>query len=111
MIDRNDVHIRLTSEERQQIEEIVRVLGYDTPADFMLDVLRRVMRERSHFSVVDMVNAYKSVGTSSDSVAEEEGYDFDTKEGILAGLRESWHQAMTGNTRPVSELWDALNEE
>ena len=40
-----------------------------------------------------------------------EELDFDTKEGIAAGLRESWRQAMTGETRPISDLWDELEDE
>ncbi len=37
--------------------------------------------------------------------------DFDTQEGIMAGLRESWKQAMNDDVRPISELWDALDDE
>jgi hypothetical protein len=37
--------------------------------------------------------------------------DFDTQEGVIAGFRESWKQAMRGDVRPISELWDALDGE
>jgi hypothetical protein len=84
MSDKVPLTIDLTLEEHQQIEEMAQRHGYDTPADFLHALVSTV-------------------------IAEQEEYDFDTKEGILAGLRESWHQAMTGNTRPVSELWDALD--
>lgn len=86
MTDKVAVTIDLTVEEHRQLEDFAHRQGYDTTANFLHALL-------SHL------------------IAEQEEYDFDTKEGILAGLRESWHQAMTGNTRPISELWDALDNE
>ena len=77
----------LSDEERQQIEAMADRHGYSETADF-LSALERAYRAN-----------------------EQPEYDFDTKEGILAGLSESWHQAMTGDTRPISELWDALNSD
>lgn len=41
----------------------------------------------------------------------EDDLDFDTQAGLLAGLRESWKQAMNDDVRPISELWDALDDE
>jgi hypothetical protein len=40
-----------------------------------------------------------------------EDFDLDTQEGLEAAFRESWRQAMNGETRPVAELWDALEDE
>lgn len=30
---------------------------------------------------------------------------------LLAGFAESWQQAMSGNTRPIADLWDEINED
>lgn len=43
--------------------------------------------------------------------AEGEELDFDTQEGLEAGFREGWRQAMNGETIPLSEVWDALEDE
>ena len=83
MADKIALTIDLTPEESRRIEAVARQQGYETPAEYV------------HALV-------------SEAIAE---HDFDTKAGILAGLRESWHQAMTGQTRPISELWDALEDE
>jgi hypothetical protein len=37
-----------------------------------------------------------------------EDYCEPTKEEILEGIREGLHDCLTGNTSPVSELWDEL---
>jgi hypothetical protein len=37
-----------------------------------------------------------------------EDYYEPTKEEILEGIREGLHDCLTGNTSPVSELWDEL---
>ena len=38
--------------------------------------------------------------------------DLDTPdEEILSDLRQAWHEAITGQTIPVSELWDGLEDE
>ena len=38
--------------------------------------------------------------------------DTDTPdEEVLSDLRQAWHEAMTGQTIPVSELWDGLEDE
>jgi hypothetical protein len=42
---------------------------------------------------------------------EADEFDFDTQEGIMAGLREGWRQAMNDETIPLSEVWDALEDE
>ena len=42
---------------------------------------------------------------------ENEVIDFDTQEGVMAGLREGWQQAMNDETIPLSEVWDSLEDE
>jgi hypothetical protein len=34
-----------------------------------------------------------------------------SKEELLADFRQAWHEAMTGQTFPVSQLWDDLEDE
>lgn len=81
MSEKVPLTIELTPHEEREWEEFALQQGYKTTADFVRALV-------------------------SDAMAD---YNFDTKEGILAGLRESFHQAVTGNTRPVSELWDYLD--
>lgn len=44
-------------------------------------------------------------------VPEEEEIDDDPTETIVEGLQEGWQQALTGKTRPVSQLWEGLDVE
>jgi hypothetical protein len=39
---------------------------------------------------------------------EEEEYRERTKEEILDGIREGFRDCLTGNTRPIEELWDNI---
>lgn len=41
----------------------------------------------------------------------EENEDDEPKESILNSLRISLEEAKAGKTRPVSELWDGINDE
>jgi hypothetical protein len=34
-----------------------------------------------------------------------------SQESVLADLRQAWHEAMTGNTIPISQVWEGLKEE
>ncbi|KAM3098782.1 hypothetical protein ACKFKG_04765 [Phormidesmis sp. 146-35] len=34
-----------------------------------------------------------------------------TKEAILEDFRQSWHQAMTGQTIPVAQIWDSIDDD
>ncbi len=36
--------------------------------------------------------------------------DEPTKEAILEDLRQAWHEAMTGKTIPVSQIWEGLDD-
>jgi hypothetical protein len=83
MAEKVTLTINVTPEERQRIEELAQQRGYAAPGDYLLALV--------------------------ESDAEE--FDFETREGLVAGLRESFHQAVKGNTRPISELWDELEDE
>lgn len=72
----------LTPEERQKIEELARQRGYTAPADYIKALVE------------------------SDAEDDE---DFD--EDPAATFRQAWHEAMTGQTHPVSTLWDDLDDE
>jgi predicted DNA-binding protein len=85
MPDKVTLTIDLTLEEHERVEDLAHRHGM-SPADYL------------HVLI-------------SDAIAGTADYDFDTREGILRGLRESWHQAETGNVRPISELWETLGDD
>jgi hypothetical protein len=87
MVNKVVLTLEVTPEERQRIEELARQRGYSAPDEYLLALVE------------------------SDSAARQTEVDLDTKAGILVALRESLHQAITGDTRPISELWDALEED
>ena len=35
--------------------------------------------------------------------------DDDPTETVIEGIRQGWHEAMTGQTYPISQLWDGIN--
>lgn len=82
------VVLELTPEERQQIEDLARRRGYNTPEAYLLALIE--------------ADALAARGVSS-----EDDDEFD----IEASFRQGWHEAMTGQTRPISELWDALDDD
>ncbi len=42
--------------------------------------------------------------------AGEINEDDKNKEEIIADLRQAWHEAMTGQTIPVAQLWEGLED-
>ncbi len=68
--------------------------------DRLLDELHKLSRSEKLRAMQFLVN----------ELAAEEP-DFDTSEGLAAGFRASWGQAMRGETRPINELWDELESE
>jgi hypothetical protein len=44
-------------------------------------------------------------------IQEELDEDEPSKAEILADFRQSWHEAMTGQTIPVSQLWENLEND
>jgi len=83
MGEREVLTLDVTHSEREQIEKLAEMHGYDSVQNYLLALVK----------------------------ADNEQFDFDTPEGLLNGLRESLRQAITGNIRPVSELWDELEDE
>jgi hypothetical protein len=47
----------------------------------------------------------KEIGTEVEPLAEKQ----DKKE-VIEDFRQAWHEAMTGQTMPVSQLWEDLND-
>ncbi|MFN6513855.1 MAG: hypothetical protein RMY29_005060 [Nostoc sp. CreGUA01] len=41
-------------------------------------------------------------------IPEEEVLDDQSQPEVLADFRQAWHEAMTGQTTPVSQLWEGL---
>ncbi|PZV10382.1 MAG: hypothetical protein DCF22_16930 [Leptolyngbya sp.] len=35
--------------------------------------------------------------------------DDDPTETVIEGIRQGWHEAMTGQTYPISQLWDRID--
>ena len=83
MVDREVLTLDITHSEREKIEELAQLHGYESVQAYLLALVK----------------------------ADNEQFDFDTPAGLANGLRESLRQAITGDTRPVSELWDALEDE
>jgi hypothetical protein len=41
-------------------------------------------------------------------ISETEAIEEPTKQEIIDDFRQSWHEAMTGQTIPISEVWEQL---
>ncbi|BDI16282.1 hypothetical protein ANSO36C_20840 [Nostoc cf. commune SO-36] len=41
-------------------------------------------------------------------IPEEEVLDNQSQAEVLADFRQAWHEAMTGQTIPVAQLWEGL---
>ncbi|HEY9852638.1 MAG TPA: hypothetical protein V6D28_24415 [Leptolyngbyaceae cyanobacterium] len=41
-------------------------------------------------------------------IPEEEVLDDQSQAEVLADFRQAWHEAMTGQTIPVAQLWEGL---
>ena len=81
MADKVVLMIDLTLEDRQRIEELAQRRGYSAASDYLL------------------------------ALVELDEEEFDEKEALLDDLRQSIHEAMTGQTIPASELRAALDDE
>jgi hypothetical protein len=44
-------------------------------------------------------------------ISEESQEDEEISESAIESFRQGWHDAMTGNTVPVSQLWEGINAE
>ena len=81
MVDREMLTIDVTHAEREKIETLAQQHGYTSVQAYLLALVK----------------------------ADDEQFNFDTQVGLVNGLRESLRQAISGETRPVADLWDAPN--
>jgi len=81
MTDKVVLTIDLTPEDRQRIEELAQRRGYNAASDYLL------------------------------ALVELDEEEFDEKQILLDDLRQSIHEAMTGQTVPASELRALLDDE
>ncbi|MEA5580272.1 hypothetical protein VB620_02835 [Nodularia harveyana UHCC-0300] len=44
-------------------------------------------------------------------ISEEYQEDEEISESAIESFRQGWHDAMTGNTLPVSQLWEGIDAE
>jgi hypothetical protein len=44
-------------------------------------------------------------------ISEEEDLDDKSQPEALADLQQAWHEAMTGQTIPVAQLWEGLEDD
>lgn len=84
MADKIALVIDLTVEERQRIETLAHKRGYAEPQDYLL--------------------ALVNFDAESDQTIDE-------KSQLIADFREAWQDAMSGNIRPIEELWDDLKND
>jgi len=75
------ITLNVTSEQRQQIEHLAEVNGYETVDDYALSVMELWIKETA------------------------------IKQELLEGLRQSIHEMRTGQTVPASELHRLLSED
>ena len=80
--------IQIPEEQMKHIEALARERGYDNATDYVLA----------------LIEADEEAGDIIDD-PEEDAIDLE------ANFREAWHQAMTGQTRPIEELWAELDRE
>jgi hypothetical protein len=87
------LEIKLTSENRERIEHLAHQRGYEVLQDYLLALVE-----------IDAV-------ILSEEAELEDLDEIHTKEEVLAGLRQSLHEAITGQTRPIEELWESLKDD
>lgn len=68
----------------------------------------RAKASRQQLSLANLVR--EAIETYLDEVDEDEIEDTPDEE-ILADFRQAWHDAMTGNVRPVEEFLNELRQE
>ena len=80
------IEIEVTPEQRHRIEVLAQQLGFETPGEYVCSLIET--DAKAHRQNLDLAEA---------------------DEDPIKGFREGWHDAMTGNTYPVSTLWDDVN--
>ncbi len=78
----NQVILNITLEERERLESLAHQRGYEQLSDYLLALAE----------------------ADAEALVEED-------EDPVEGFREGWRDIMTGNTFPISTLWDDLDDE
>ena len=81
MTDKFALTLELTPEEKARIQELAHRRGYDDLEAYLMALIEW-------------------------DAEDDEDFDEDPK----AAFRQAWHEAMTGQTYPVSTLWDDDDE-
>ena len=90
MVDKVDLVISLTPEERERIEELAHRRGFQASDDYLR-------------ALVDF-----------DAAQHGESAPFETDEALgdpVEGFREGWAQAMHGETLSEEEFWEAVSDD
>jgi len=106
------VQVELTAEEYRQIEK--QVTGSQAQMDAVFSALLLKLAVRFNQFVAENGLQDVSIDVHIERPDQDQAHfdvEEDSDEDIVAGFRQSWHEAMTGNTRPISELWDGLDDE
>lgn len=67
--------------------------------------------ERGYPSLVDYLRALVAADMLVDALREDWQDADDDPEFLEATFRESWHEALIGNTAPIETLWDSLDDD
>lgn len=85
MIEREALTLDITRAERERIEAQAREHGFNSAQSYLLSLVEAD-------TAVDEVDVYFNT--------DPEG-----------AFRQAWHETMTGQTHPISTLWDDLDDE
>jgi hypothetical protein len=80
------VEIQMTPEQKQQIETLARRRGYADLDKYLRALIEADVEAHGESLVLDEIDP-------------------------VAGFAEGWRDAMTGNTYPISTLWDDLDDD
>lgn len=70
------------------------------------------INEQGQLSLDQPLKANKNSRVEVIVLIQEESDQNDTsKQEILADFRQAWHEAMTGQTIPVSQLWEGIEND
>jgi hypothetical protein len=69
------------------------------------------INEQGQLSLDKPLQSNKKVRVEVIVLIQEESEEEDlSKEEILADFHQAWHEAMTGQTTPVSQLWQGIED-
>lgn len=69
-----------------------------------------VVDEYTRVEVIVLIPEETEINEDEDETEIDEDEDDQTKEEILENFRQAWHEAMTGKTIPVSQIWEGIED-